>query len=49
MRMRGINEFLVAEIRPDGLGSDIYKEAEEYEGSVSTKNFLTWLNTELFG
>jgi hypothetical protein len=40
---------LIAEIKEDGLGADIYKEAEESDGRVHLKNFLTWLNVELFG
>lgn len=49
MRKSGVDEFLVNEIKEGGLGSDLFKEAAESRGYVSTKNFLTWLNVELHG
>jgi hypothetical protein len=49
MRKLGIDEFLVKEIREGGLGSELYKEAAESNGNVSTKSFVTWLNVEQHG
>jgi hypothetical protein len=49
MKLNGIDEFLISEIKEDGLGSDLYKEAEGSNGDVYLKNFLAWLNVELYG
>ena len=35
MRRQGVDEFLVGELREDGLGADLYNEAKEQKGMVS--------------
>lgn len=49
MKRKGVDEFLISELREGGLGSDLFNEAKEQRGQVSVKNFLTWLNVELHG
>ncbi len=49
MRQQGVDEFLIGELREDGLGSDLYNEAQESGGQVYIKNFIIWLNVELYG
>lgn len=49
MRNKGINEFLINEIKQDGLGADIFKEAQESDGHITLKNFLIWLNAHICG
>lgn len=49
MRTHGVPEFLVQEMKPSGLGNDIYKEALGNNGFVNVKNFLTWLHVHTNG
>ncbi len=49
MRLNGVNEFLVGELKEGGLGSDLYKEALGQGGFVNVRNFLTWLHVETNG
>ena len=44
MQRKNVNEFLIHELRENGLGSELVKEANEYKNLVTTKNFLTWLH-----
>lgn len=44
MRGKNMDEFLINELKADGLGADIFKEKEEQNGQVSYQNFLVWLN-----
>ena len=49
MKAHGVDQFLIDELNVNGLGQDIAKEAEEQNGKVSYRNFLTWLNVQLCG
>jgi hypothetical protein len=49
MKEHNVDEFLIGELKPDGLGEDLYKEAFEQKGMVSYQNFLIWLNVEIHG
>jgi len=49
MREKKVDEFLINEIKEDGLGVDLFKEAKESDGQVQNKNFLAWLNVEQHG
>ncbi len=49
MRSKLIDEFLINEIRPDGLGNDIFAESEEHKGMISIHNFLNWIYIEQCG
>lgn len=49
MRSKHVDDVLLDELKLGGLGSDLVKEANEYNGNVSAKNFLTWLNIEIHG
>ncbi len=49
LRARGIDEFLIREIRIGGLGNDIIQEAEEHNGLVNVRNLLNWLYVEQCG
>jgi hypothetical protein len=49
MKDHNIDEFLIGELKPDGMGADLYKEAYEQKGMVSYQNFLVWLNVEIHG
>lgn len=44
-----IDEHLIHELRLGGFGNDLIKEAEEYHGKVSLKNFVNWLYVEQNG
>ena len=39
---------MIDEVKIDGLGGDLVKEANEY-GKIDIKNFLIWINVELHG
>jgi hypothetical protein len=41
-----VDDFLIKELKPGGLGNDMWKEADEHNGKVSISNFLTWLYVE---
>ena len=49
MKSKMIDESLIDELSQDGLGGDLYKEADEHHGLVSAKNFLLWLYIEQCG
>ena len=49
LRTRGIDDFLIKEIRLGGLGNDIIQEAEEHNGKVNVRNLLNWLYVEQCG
>ncbi len=46
LRQNQVEDFLIRELRPGGLGNDMWKEADEHNGKVSIANFLTWLYVE---
>lgn len=49
LRARGIDDFLIREIRIGGLGNDIIQEAEEHNGKVNVRNLVNWLYVEQCG
>lgn len=49
MKQRDVDPMLIDEIKPDCLGEDLYKEAEDLKGMVSYSNFLTWLHVQQHG
>ena len=49
MRKKQVNEFLIQELKKNGLGNDLFKEAEGNQGFVTIRNFLTWLYVETSG
>jgi ATP-binding cassette, subfamily A (ABC1), member 3 len=49
MKEKKMDPFLIAEIRKDGLGGDLVKEATEKGGLVNYSGFLSWLYVEQAG
>jgi len=49
MRRKGVNEFLVQELKQGGLGNDIFKEAANNGGYVGVRTFLSWIHVETNG
>ncbi|CDW85063.1 abc transporter family protein [Stylonychia lemnae] len=49
MRSKMVDESVINELDENGLGQDLVKEAQEYMGTVSVKNFLNWLYIEQAG
>ena len=49
MAAKNTDPYLLNQLKMGGLGEDLVKEANEYNGLVLSKNFLTWLNVELHG
>ena len=49
MRAKQIDEFLINQIKPNGLGNDIFAEGDEHSGMINTHNFLNWIYIEQCG
>lgn len=49
MKKQEMDPFLISEIRADGLGNDLVKEATEMKGLVSYQGFIGWLYVEVAG
>jgi len=44
-----VDESVINELSYNGLGRDLVKEADDFMGTVSVKNFLNWLYIEQAG
>lgn len=49
MREKAVGEYLVMELKENGLGHDLYKEAIGQNGFVNVTNFITWLHVQING
>ncbi|CDW85159.1 abc transporter family protein [Stylonychia lemnae] len=49
LRKNYVDDFLVNELRINGLGNDICLEANEHNGMVETRNFINWMYVEQAG
>lgn len=49
MKSKMVDDFLIHEIKKNGLGSDLILEAGHNKGMVGVNSFINWLYVEMSG